>query len=361
MRVEKGMPAISIDTFFACSLMVILALSAMAGTSKMLYPYINNVADQNIQERFKEISRYILLNAGAPLSWGQNSQTMPEIFGLAKAEAQGPYELDIDKVSRLNSENLYALSYAQIFTALKMSDVSFKIEVELIFEVSISLTATFNGTDETVYQFEVLTEDQGIAVQADLKGYVIAEDYLEATNVYASNGRTSLNVTLPNTVEGPVLFVVFAKARCDNRIVSFGVYAFAHNSAEPSSKGTFLRLSPLNYVLNASFAYPETVLSDAYALTFDYNSTLTQIASGNQSAAFQIPQFHDSSPTVLIVTGQNLTTFFAEWATYPQIPLQIGADLSNLLVTSNVFVYTYIVTIDSGFYKCTFWLGSPKE
>ncbi|MBX5328893.1 hypothetical protein HM003_06020 [Candidatus Bathyarchaeota archaeon A05DMB-5] len=355
------MPAISIDTFFACSLMVILALSAMAGTSKMLYPYINNVGDQNIRERFREISRYILLNAGTPSDWGRNPQMMPEIFGLAKANAKGSYELDIDKVSRLNSENLYAFSYAQIFTALKMSDVSFKIEIKPIFEVSINLTATFNGTDETVYQFEVLTEDQGAAVQADLKGYVIAKNYLEATNVCASNGRASLNVTLSNAVEGPALFVVFAKAKCDSQIASFGVYAFANNSSKPNSEGTFLRLSPLNYFLNASFVYPETVLSDAYALTFDYNSTLTQIASGNQSATFQIPQFRDSSPTVLIVTGQNLTDFFAEWVAYPQIPLQIGANFSNSLVISNVFVYIYTVTIDSGIYKCTFWLGGPKE
>jgi len=36
------MPAISVDTFFACSLMVLLVLSAMASTSKLLYPHINN-------------------------------------------------------------------------------------------------------------------------------------------------------------------------------------------------------------------------------------------------------------------------------------------------------------------------------
>jgi len=355
------MPAISIDTFFACSLMVILALSAMAGTSKMLYPYINNASNQNIPERFREISRYILLTTGTPSSWGQNPEAMLETFGLAKAEAESPYELDIDKVSRLNSENLYALSYAQIFTALKMSDVSFQIEIKPIFEVSINLTAAFNETSETIYQFEILTEDQGVAVETNLKGYVIAENYVESTSVYASNGRTILNVTLPNAVEGPALLVVFAKATCNSRMASFDVYTFAHNSAQPNSKGTFLRLSPLNYVLNASFVYPETVLSNAYALTFDYNSTLTQITSSNQSAAFQIPQFRESNPTVLIVTGQNVTTFFTEWVAYPQIPLQAGANFSNSLVISNVFVYTYTVTIDSGLYKCTFWLGSPKE
>ena len=55
------MPAISVDTFFACSLMVLLVLSAMAGASKLLYPQINSAVDENIAERYREISKYLLL------------------------------------------------------------------------------------------------------------------------------------------------------------------------------------------------------------------------------------------------------------------------------------------------------------
>ncbi len=354
------MPAISIDTFFACSLMVILALSAMAGASKMLYPYINNVVDQNIPERYREISKYMLLNDGAPSNWGQNSEIIPETFGLAKANSESPYELDMDKVSRLNSENLYALSYAQIFTALKMSDVSFKVEIKPIFDVSLNLTAIFNETSETTYQFEVLTEKKGASVQAQLKGYMIAENYLNATDIYMSNGETDLNMTLPDSVEGPALFIVFAKAAYNTQMTSFNAFTFTPNSTEPTPESTFLRFSPLNYVLNASFTYPETTLSNVYALTFDYSSTLTQTGSDNQSVTFQIPRFCDSSPTLIVATGQNSTTFFTEWTAYPQIPLQIGANYADSATLSNVFAYTYIVTIDSVLYECTFWLRSPR-
>jgi len=112
------MPAISIDTFFACSLMVLLVLSAMAGTSKLLYPQLNNAGNENIAKRYREISRYILLSAGTPSNWGENSQSIPETFGLAEADSDNPYELDVDKVSRLNTENRFALSYAQMFTTL---------------------------------------------------------------------------------------------------------------------------------------------------------------------------------------------------------------------------------------------------
>lgn len=355
------MPAISIDTFFACSLMVLLVLSAMASTSKLLYPYINNAVDDNIAERYREISKYLLLNEGTPSNWGQNGQAIPEAFGLAKAGSYYPFELDIDKVSRLNSENLYAVSYAQIFTSLKMSDVSFEIEIEPIFEVVINLTATFEAANETVYQFEMSTEKHGVPIQAELKCYVVAENYLETNHIYASNGRTYLNITLPNNVNGPALLVAFAKAVCNTKMLSFGVYTFTHNSAEPKPKGTFLKLSPLNYNLTASFIYPEIVLSDTYALTFNYNSTLTQTANSSQSATYNIPHFLDSSPTLIVVTGHNSTVFFTEWTAYPQIPLQTGANFASLTALSNVFANTYIVSINSALYECTFWLGGPRE
>ncbi len=120
------MPAISIDTFFACSLMVLLTLSAMVASSKLLYPYINNAVDVNLVERFREASKYMLLSEGSPADWGQHDSTILKQFGLARAGSDAAYELDIDKVSRLNGENLYAMSYDQIFAALKMSDVSFR-------------------------------------------------------------------------------------------------------------------------------------------------------------------------------------------------------------------------------------------
>jgi hypothetical protein len=354
------MPAISIDTFFACSLMVLLVLSAMAGSSKLLYPYINDAVDENIAERYKEISKYLLLNAGKPSNWGQNSQEAPETFGLAKNGSDNPYELDIDKVLRLNSENIYALNYAQIFTALKMSDISFRIEIKPIFEVTINLTATFAGTNETTYQFEISTEKHGAMVETELKCYAIAENHFKAENAYTSDGKAYMNITIPNNVNGPTLLVVFARSVSNTKLTSFNAYAFAHNSAEPKPKGTFLRLSPINYALTASFVYPEIFLSNAFALTFNYNSTLTQTANSNDSATYSTPRFLEASPTLLVVTGKNSTDFFAEWTAYPQIPVQIGANFAGSTTLSNVFAYTYIITINSALYECTVWLGGPK-
>jgi len=359
-KVSK-MPAISVDTFFACSLMVMLVLSAMAGASKLLYPHINGATEENIEERYREISKYLLLNDGTPSNWGQSGQTIPETFGLAKAGLDNPYELDIDKVSRLNSENIYTLSYAQIFTALKMSDVSLGMEIKPIFDVAINLTATFEGENETVYQFEISTENHGVAVQAELKCYVIAENHFEANSAYVSEGKACLNVTIPKDIVGPALLAVFARSNCNTKITSFNACTFAHNSAEPKPKGTFLRLSPVNYTLTTSLIYPEMFLSDAYALAFNYNSTLTQTSNSSESATYSIPHFLDPSPMLIVVTGWNSTDFFAEWTAYPQIPLQMGADFASSATLSKVFAYTYLITIDSAIYECTIWLGGPRE
>lgn len=353
------MPAISVDTFLACSLMVMLVLSAMAATSKVLYPYIHSADDENLAERYMELSKYLLLNCGSPSDWGQNGNVTPDTFGLAKASSDNPFELDIDKVSRLNSENLQSLTYAQIFTMSKIPDISFKMQIKPIFEIYIDLISTFALANQTVYQFEVLTEKSGFPVTADLTEYVIAEHYIESNSSYALKGRAYINLSLPNSINGPALLVVIARSTYDARIESFNAYAFAPNSAEPKPRGAFLRQSPLNYTLNISALYSDTVLSEVYALSFHYNSTLTQVSVNGQNATYYVPHFLDPSPTLIIATGRNATSFFTEWTAYPQIPLEVGANFAATSL-SNVFTHVYTVTINLVNYECTTWIGGPR-
>lgn len=190
-----------------------------------------------------------------------------------------------------------------------MSDVFFRIELKPIFEVVINLTATYPSVNETVYQFEISTKKRGVPVYAELKGYIIARSYFETMSAKVSDGETFLNVTLSNAVNGPALLLVIARSTYNTKIVSFGTYAFAHNSDESDSNGTFLKLSPLNYTLNASYLYPEITLLDAYALTFNYHSILTQTANTSQSVDYCIPQFLDASPIVMVITGLNSASF----------------------------------------------------
>jgi hypothetical protein len=341
--------------------MVLLVLSAMAATSKTLYPYINNAVNENLTNRYREVAKYLLLNSGAPSGWGQSSQTVPEAFGLAKANCENAYELDVDKVSRLNSENLYNISYGQVFTVLGMSDVSFRMVIEPIFQVAINLTSTSSVGNATIYQFEISAEKHGVPIEAELKCYIIGESYLDSTHAHVSNGITHVNVTLSNNINGPALLIALAKNTYNSKITSFGAYAFAHGSAEPKPDGTFLRLSPLDYSVDVSLEYSAVNLSNVYALTFDYNSTLTPTSSGNQSVVYVLPRLLDASPMIVVATGWNSTAFFAEWTAYPQIPVQIGADFAASTLLSNVFAYTFTVVINSALYECTIWVGGPRS
>jgi hypothetical protein len=341
--------------------MVILVLSAMAGASKILQPFLNNVNDENMAERDREISKYLLLNDGTPAGWGQNGQEIPSKLGLANAGSDVPYDLDIDKVSRLNSENSYALNYSQIFTALQIPDAAFRIEIRPIFEVTINPTATFALANDTLYQFEILTTTRGTLIDTELMCYVIAENHIESYHAFTSNGKIDLNVTLSNDTTGPALLVALAQSVFDAKIASFNTYTFTHNSTEPRPAGTFLRLSPLNYSLDVAFKYPELNLSTAYSVAFNYNSTLTQTAISNESATYSITRFQEASPTIVVVTGRNATTFFTEWVAYPQLPVQMGADLVGSTTLSSTFAYTYIVSVNSLIYQCTIWVGGPRQ
>ncbi len=207
------MPAISIDTFFACSLMVLLVLSAMATTSSLLYQPISNSFGNEAFARYGEIAKYMLLNTGKPVDWGKNGQTVPEDFGLADAVVANPYTLDVDKVSRLNGENLHALSYAQIYTSLKIPDVSFRIEIKPLFETVVNLTAIYEGEGENTYAFDVETVRSGVSIPADLRLYVVAENLLQNLGVYGSDGEIHLNATISKDVNGPALLVVLAKSK----------------------------------------------------------------------------------------------------------------------------------------------------
>jgi hypothetical protein len=353
------MPATSVDTFFACSLMVILVLSAMAGASKLLYPQINNAVDEFAYKRYEEIAKYLLLNPGEPSNWGSRGQ-IPDRLGLSEADAEVLYALDIDKVSMLNSENQFALSYSQMFSSLKIPDISLKLEIKPMFEVRVNLTTTIHVENQTIYHFEVYVEKHGVPVEAELKFYVVAENHFEANQTFTSNGVATISIMLPESIRGTALLAVFAKALSNAKMVSFNIYAFNHNQGESQLNGEFLRLSPLNYTLYTYSSY-QVSLAEAYALTFNYYSTLVMIANDSQSATYSIPCLRDASPTVLVVTGTNSTTFFTEWVSYPQVPLQIGANFTDLSTISNVFAYSYIVTINSALYECRMWFGGLRE
>jgi len=339
--------------------MIILALSAMVGTSKLMAPYLNDLSHRDDTLRFQQLGLHLLLGTGAPTNWGQMRNTKPSNLGLAKADSSPTYELDIDKVSRLNIGNVYHLTYSELWEALGAQDVSFQIEIKTLFELSINLSSNSTLGNQTVYEFVVVTRKSGMPIEANISGYVIVEDFVDkATSSTSSEGVGSLKLNVPNSLNGTALMLVFARAKVNPQMVSFNTYAFGHNSSFPLPNGTFTKLSPLDHVLNASLIYSTTGILKAQVFTFNYNFSLIEKAQGVQTVEYLIPSLLDSSPMIMVLTGYDGSTSFAEWVYYPQLPLEIGIDFNESTAGSRIVSQSHIVTINSALYEIvTRWGG----
>jgi hypothetical protein len=339
--------------------MIMLALSAMVGTSKVMTPYLTDLAHRDDTGRFQHLASHLLLTTGTPTNWGQLADSVPSTLGLAKANALQPYELDIDKVTRLNSENLHSLDYSELWQALGVKDASFHIEVRTLFQLSIELISNSTQGSDRVYEFEITASKSGLPISTRLHSYVVLKDFVNETmSSTSSDGVGTFEIGIPNSINGTTLLLVFAQATVNPQMVSLGAHSFGHNSDNPLPNGTFARLSPLDYVLNATFNYTTVEVSKAQVFTFSYNFSLSVRTQGVQTAEYSIPRLLDASPMVMVLTGVNGSTSFAEFVAYPQAPLQIGADFNESIAGSRIAVYRHAVTINSALYEVvTNWGG----
>jgi hypothetical protein len=338
--------------------MILLASSAIAITSTTLNPYLNELSHKNDIERYQQLARYILLNPGTPQNWGSTPEVVPSSFGLALADSY-PYELDVDKVSRLNRENAYSLTYLQILEAFGVRDVALRIEIKALLDLSVDLVSNSTDGNETTYTFEIITKKSELPISAQLSCYVISKDYVNyVVSSTSPSGNGSVSVTIPNSANGTALLVSFAKI--GTQIVAFNVYPFSHYSSPPEPHGTFMRLSPLDYTLNTSFSYPNEEILRTQAFTYNYTFEMTQIAGDNQTAEYRFPHLLDTGPMILVITGVNGSSTFAEWVSYPQLPIEIGTNLSDLGTAAKIVSLTYIVTINSTLYEFTIKFVGPR-
>ena len=343
------MPAISIDTFFACSLLVSVALLATASLAGTMQDQINSMQDLNKDAYLKNIAENVVKSYGTPVDWG-SAGTVPNSFGLADSESSYLYALDIDKISRLNSENGYSLSYFQASVAARLNNIALGISISQMLSITTALSSTSSIGDETAYTFEISVSQASGPTSASLQCYVVAKDFVSnVSNNTSSSGVGYVTVQIPNASNGPALLVVFARATFDDRITAYGTCSFAHLSQEPLPNHTFLGLSPLNYTLSLEAKFPDVTIEHGYAFSYAYQSNLTSTSA----TTYTIPELVDKSPTGLVISGLNGTSSFVEWTAYPDIPLNFGSDFENS--EQNVFVYT--VLVKGTLYKLTLSFG----
>ncbi len=351
---REDMPSISIDTFFACTLMVAVVLISTVLSSGILTSHINSLQGLNQEEYFQAISQYIVSSTGTPVDWGSNATTIPVAFGLAKSDSLYANELDIDKVCRLNTQNAFALTYLETLSAARLKDIALGISISQLIDISISPISNFTSENSTNYNFKVYTTMDGAPVQTSLHYYVVAKDFLyDASNLTSNDGTSQIEVQIPNASSGNASLIIFARANYDTRITAYGAYSFGLISPEPTPNETSVEMSPLNYTLSTTPIGLNTTLDKCYALSYEYCFNL----SSTSSTTYQIPRILDNSPIVLVVSGSSNQGNFTEWTSYPQIPFKAGADFKN----SESYSFSYIVTVKNTLYKLTLSFGGNSQ
>ena len=326
----------SVDLVLATSAMIVIVVAAVRGVSLVAEAY-TGVDDPNI-ERFHQIGRLMILSVGEPLDWGISGT--PIIFGLA---GERIFELEIDKVTRMNPSNAFHVDYYQLWESLGINDISFQISVVPLIDVNLSIISTQYLGAETAYTVETSSTKQGSPLEAELKLYIVMGDYISHIDgVTNSSGLSTLAFNLTNSMSGEALLICFA--RTGDRILGFDVLTFTHNAPTAPSSG-FASMSPLNYTLNVSVEEGVSVVR-GFVFSFRYEFNLT--GSGSE---YEIPRLLDLSPLILALTGLNGSNYCAAWVAYPQIPLDIGSPMLSGGSISDTVAASYMVDIKGCLYR----------
>ncbi len=348
------MPTISIDTFFACSLMVAVVMAAAALSTQILTANMTDTKDLNEDDYLRALSEYIVFNTGTPANWGSSNSVLPVVFGLAKSGSLVPNELDIDKICRLNYQNAFSLTYSNILDSVKLTDVGLGFSMSQIMDISTILYSKTTLEDSTTYTFRIYVNQDGAPVTASLHCYIVASNFLsDIYNNTSTDGVSYVDIEIPNASNGTASLVVFARALHDARMTAYEVYSFNHLSAEPTPSNAFLNLNPLNYTLWLSSNSSSVIIERAYAFSYKYQFNLAPLSN----STYEIPAIVEKSPIILVITGSNDSSSFVNWTAYPQIPLDAGANFTD----SECHAFSYVVSVNGNLYKLTVRLAGANQ
>jgi len=347
------MPLTSLDTLLASSIMICLVLASMASIFAAIQPFLKYQDSHHEVGADLSLAEYLLIDTGAPASWGSNATESLALFGLAKENSQMPFELDIDKVTRLNKRNIYNLSFLEAFNSLNIKDKPFRIIIKPLFNVTANLASREEDYSDITYRFNISAKRFNFPVEASLKCYVMIGDYVVSCSSQTSNsGEGLIEFALPKSLSGTALLTIFAEA--EPRMLSYTVHRFAHNSVNPpGSEERYASLSPLNYTLRVDLNSSDRILY-ARVFTYNYVFNLTEVERNSVTQHFIIPRLLDESPMILVGAGLNTSSseYFAEWVSYPQIPLDFGLGFTNKYQLADSFSFRFLVTINSAIYEC---------
>jgi len=346
------LPTSTFDTFFACTIIVAAALIATGFLCSTMQVRIDNTKSINEQDYLQAIANHIVTNPGTPPDWGA-SGICPADFGLAASYSSMPYELDIDKISMLNSQNDFSLSYFEIENSSKLNNIALGVAVSQIMDINFmqSTNSTINNT--TYFTLTLSTSVDSQPVSASLNCYVIANNYVNAVKgSTTTDGVGEATVQVPSAGADNAIVIVFARASFDDRLTSYAIYNLSNSTQETKPINDFLTLSPLNYNLSIDTDSSGLTIQHGYVFSYAYQQTLACSFNASQCA---IPRIVDNSPLIITVDGLVNGTYFQEWASYPQIPFNAGSSFSG----SAQNIFSYDVTVNGVLYTLEISLGAP--
>ena len=339
------MPSTSIDTFFACTIILAVVLIATAFLCSTMQTSINSTQNINKDSYLQAIAANIITNPGDPINWGTSS-SVPTDFGLAASSSTTPYELDVDKITRLNSLNNYSLSFVDLENAAKLNDIALGITVSQVMTINIEQTSSSPIGSDLSFTFTILTSIDSEPTSANLNCYVVAASN-SPSNVIGSTsevGVGSVTVQIPSAETGNAMLIVFGRASFDDRITSYAIYNLQNSTQESAPSNDILTLTPLDYTLSYATNSTDLTVQNGYIFSYTYQQNLTLVQGKTQ---YVIPTIIDPSPCVIVLCGFSNSAYFQEWTSYPQVPLTAGSSFED----SEQNVFSYIVTINGVLYK----------
>jgi hypothetical protein len=343
------LPTSSFDTFFACTIIVTVALIGMAFLGSTMQTRIASTQDINKDSYLKAIADRIVTNPGSPTDWGIKT-ALPVDFGLASNFSCNPFELDMDKICRLNKLNEHSLSYPELLIASKLNNLALGIRVSQLITVNIQQSNNFTEGNVTSFSFTISTSIDSKPTSTDLRSYVAADTYLtEINSTIPDTGVGNITIQVPAAKIYNALLIVFARSSLDDRLTSYAIYNFARSTQESTPSSTDLALSPLDYTLSLNDSSLGLVVKYKYVFSYSNQQTI----SSNTSSQTPFPKLIDQSPIILVVSFLNGTDQFQEWTAYPQVPLRIGANFEG----SEQNIFSYIVSINDVLFRLDLSLG----
>jgi hypothetical protein len=342
------MPTSSIDTFFACTVILAAALIATASVASTLQLQINDSQDLNKQSYLNALADHIINSPGTPSNWGTTNTSLTD-FGLATTESQSFSELDLNKINKLYNSSFWSSEFG---TSTSIYNTALGLKASQLLDICIQQSGNSTINHLTTFTFNISTSINSKPTSAILQAYTKADNFeSNITTSTADNGRCNLSIEIPETATNTSFLIIFARAPIDSRLTSFAIYNINNSTQESAPYDGILNIEgPINNRLTWNSNDSSLQIEKAEIFSFGYAQNIS-IAQGISYC--MLPNLVDSSPQIIIINGNSNGSYFQTWTANPRIPFEIGSDFNQ----SEQNVFTYLITIKENIYKLEISFG----